>query len=41
MAQMYSIEFKEEIYKHVQSGIPAAQVVRELGVSVNILYTWM
>ena len=41
MAQMYSIEFKEEACKRVQSGIPAAQVARELGINVNTLYTWM
>lgn len=36
MAQTYSIEFKEEACKRVQSGVPVA---RELGVSVNTLYT--
>ncbi|MCI9416252.1 MAG: transposase [Eubacterium sp.] len=41
MAQTYSIEFKEEACKRVQSGIPAAQVARELGINVNTLYTWM
>jgi len=41
MAQTYSIEFKEEACKRVQSGMPAAQVARELGVNVNTLYTWM
>ena len=41
MAQTYSIEFKEEACKRVQSGVPAAQVARELGVNVNTLYTWM
>ena len=30
MAQTYSIEFKEEAYKRVQSEVPAAQVVRGL-----------
>ena len=39
MAQTYSIEFKEEACKRVQSGVPAAQVARELGVNVNTLYT--
>ncbi len=34
MAQTYSIEFKEEACKRVQSGVPAAQVARELGVNV-------
>ncbi len=41
MAQTYSIEFKEEACKRVRSGVPAAQVARELGVNVNALYTWM
>ena len=41
MAQTYSIEFKEEACKRVQSGVPAARVARELGVNVNTLYTWM
>ena len=41
MAQTYSIEFKEEACKRVQSGVPAAHVARELGVNVNTLYTWM
>ena len=41
MAQTYSIEFKEEACKRVQSGVPAAKVARELGVNVNTLYTWM
>ena len=41
MAQSYSIEFKEEACKRVQSGVPAAQVARELGINVNTLYTWM
>lgn len=41
MAQTYSIEFKEEACKRVQSGIPVAQVARELGIHVNTLYTWM
>ena len=41
MAQTYSIEFKEEACKRVQSGVPAAQVAREPGVNVNTLYTWM
>lgn len=41
MAQTYSIEFKEEACKRVLSGIPAAQVARELGINVNTLYTWM
>lgn len=41
MAQTYSIEFKEEACKRVQSGVPAAQVARELGINVNTLYTWM
>ncbi len=41
MAQTYSIEFKEEACKRVQSGVPAAQVARELGVNVNTLYSWM
>lgn len=40
-AQTYNIEFKEEACKRVQSGVPAAQVARELGVNVNTLYTWM
>jgi hypothetical protein len=31
MAQTYSIEFKEEACKRVQSGIPAAQVARGRG----------
>lgn len=39
MTQTYSIEFKEKAYKRVQSGVLAAQVTRELGVNVNILYT--
>ena len=29
MAQTYSIEFKEEACKRVQSGVPAAKVARE------------
>ncbi len=29
MAQTYSIEFKEEACKRVQSGVSAAQVARE------------
>ncbi len=41
MAQAYSIEFKEEACKRVQSGVSAAQVARELGINVNTLYTWM
>ena len=41
MAQTYSIEFKEEACERVQSGVPVAQVARELGVNVNTLYTWM
>lgn len=41
MAQTYSIEFKEEACKRVRSGIPVAQVARELGVNINTLYTWM
>ena len=41
MAQTYSIEFKEEACKRVQSGIPAAQAARELGINVNTLYTQM
>lgn len=41
MAQTYSIEFKEEACKRVQSGVPAAQVARELGINVNTLYTQM
>ena len=41
MAQIYSIEFKEEACKRVQSGVSAAQVARELGINVNTLYTWM
>ena len=41
MAQTYSIDFKEEACKRVPSGVPAAQVARELGVNVNTLYTWM
>lgn len=41
MAQTYSIEFKEEACKRVQSEVPAAQVARELGINVNTLYTWM
>ena len=41
MAQTYSIEFKEEECKRVQSGVPAAQVARELGINVNTLYTGM
>ena len=41
MAQTYSIEFKEEACERVQSGVPVAQVARELGVNVNPLYTWM
>lgn len=39
MAQTYSIEFKEETHKHVQSGVLAAQVARELGINVNTLYS--
>ena len=39
MAQTYSIEFKEETCKCVQSGIPAAQVARELGININTRYT--
>ncbi len=39
MAQTYSIDFKEEACKRVQSGMPAAQVARELWVNVNTLYT--
>ncbi len=38
---MYSIEFKEEACKRVQSGVSAAQVARELGINVNTLYTWI
>ena len=30
MAQTYSTEFKKEACKRVQSGVPAAQVAREL-----------
>ena len=41
MAQTYSIEFREEACKRVQPGAPAAQVAREPGINVNILYTWM
>lgn len=41
MAQTYSIEFKEEACKRVQSGIPAVQVAMELGINVNTLYSWM
>ena len=41
MAQTYSTEFKKEACKRVQSGVPAAQVARELGVNVNTLYSWM
>ena len=41
MAQTYSIEFKEDACKRVQSGVPAAQVARDLGFNVNTLYTWM
>jgi len=41
MTQKYSIEFKEEACKRVLTGIPAAQVARELGINVNTLYTWM
>ena len=41
MAQTYSIEFKEETCKRVQSGIPAVQVAMELGINVNTLYSWM
>ena len=41
MVQTYSIEFKEEVCKRVQSGIPAAQVARELCINVNTLYTWL
>jgi len=41
MAQTYSIEFKEEACKQVQSGVSAAQVARELGINVNTLYAWM
>ena len=41
MAQTYSSEFKKEACKRVQSGIPVAQVARELGINVNTLYTWM
>ncbi len=33
MAQTYSIEFKEEACKRVQSGVPAAQAARELGIA--------
>ena len=41
MAQTYSIEFKEEACKRVQSGVLAAQVARELGINVNTLHTWL
>ena len=41
MAQTYSTEFKKEACKRVQSGVPAAQVARELGINVNTLYSWM
>ena len=41
MAQTYSSEFKKEACKRVQSGIPVAQVARELGINVNTLYTSM
>ena len=30
MAQSYSIEFKEEACKRVQSGVPAAQLARKV-----------
>lgn len=35
MAQTYHIEFKEGACKRVQSGIPAAQAARKLGINVN------
>lgn len=41
MAQTYSIEFKEEACKRVQSGVPAAQAAREPRVNVNTRYTWL
>lgn len=41
MAQKYSVEFKEQACKRVLTGIPAAQVARELDINVNTLYTWM
>ena len=37
MAQSYSIEFKEEACKRVQSGVPATQVARELGCQCKYL----
>ena len=41
MAQTYSIEFKEEACKRVQSSVPAAQVARELGINVNAIHSWI
>ncbi len=38
MAQTYSIEFREEACKRVQSEIPATQVARKLRINVNTLY---
>ena len=35
----YSIEFKEAV-KRVLSGVPVSQDAREIGVNVNLLYTW-
>ena len=41
MAQTYSIEFREEACKRVQSGVPAAQAARGPGINANTLCTWM
>ncbi len=38
MAQTYSIEFKEEACKRVQSGIPAAQKVRRKNYGTDVQY---
>lgn len=41
MTQTYSLEFKKEACKRIQSGIPTAQVTMELGIHVHTLYTWI
>lgn len=39
MTQTYRIECKEAAYRSVQSGVPTAQVAKELGSNVSTLYT--
>lgn len=41
MKRTYSVEFKEETCKRVLSGVPAAQVARELGITSSTIYTWL